>query len=120
MATDPLVPLKTPFKYNVGIGYETWINGRTGYNINKDLDQITKYFGLIRTYHDAAVGTPNPTVPQIEPTEQTLITYIAKTPSVELVMGTNANALAQGNGSKQFPWAPGLMTSSAYTDKWVT
>jgi Ca2+-binding RTX toxin-like protein len=117
MATDPLVPAKTPFSYNVGINYETWINGRNGYSITKDLDQITKYFGLIKTYHDAAVGTPNPTIPQIEPTEQTVISYVAKTSNVQLVMGTNANALAQGGFGT--PWSAGLMASSAYTDKWV-
>ncbi len=117
MATDPLVPAKAPFSYNIGINYETWMNGRTGYSIQKDLDQITKYFGLIKTYHDAAVGTPNPTIPQIEPTEQAVISYVAKTSNLQLVMGTNANALAQGGFGTA--WSAGLMTTSAYTDKWV-
>jgi Ca2+-binding RTX toxin-like protein len=117
MATDPLVPARTPFNYNVGINYETWMNGRTGYSITKDLDQITKYFGLIKTYHDAAVGTSNPTIPKIEPTEQTVISYVAKTSNLQLVMGTNGNALAQGGFGT--PWSAGLMTSLAYTDKWV-
>lgn len=31
MARDPLVPINTPFKYNVVINYESWENGRNGY-----------------------------------------------------------------------------------------
>ena len=57
--TDPLVPSKTPFGYNVGVNYESWEDGRVGYSIPKDLDQIFQNFRLIRTYHDAAVGTAN-------------------------------------------------------------
>jgi Ca2+-binding RTX toxin-like protein len=117
MARDPLVPINTPFKYNVGINYESWENGRTGYSITADLNQITKYFGLIKTYHDVAVGTSNPNNPTIDPTQQTVISYVTKTANVELVMGTLNNALWQGGFGQA--WAPGLMTSSTYTDKWV-
>ncbi len=45
MAPNPLIPLNTPFRYNIGINYESWENGRTGYSITADLDQITKNFG---------------------------------------------------------------------------
>ena len=62
MASDPLIPINTPFSYNVGINYETWENGRTGYSIAADLNQITQYFGLIKTFHDGAVGTPQRSV----------------------------------------------------------
>ena len=117
MALDPLIPINTPFSYNIGINYETWENGRTGYSITADLDQITQYFGLIKTFHDAAVGTANPNDPIIDPTQQQVISYVANTANVELAMGTNNNALAQGGFGQ--PWAPGLMTSSTYTDKWV-
>ena len=54
MAADPLVPVKTPFNYNLGINYETWENGRTGRSITADLDAITKNFGLFKTFHDEA------------------------------------------------------------------
>ena len=117
MARDPLIPINTPFKYNVGINYETWENGRNGYSITADLNQITKYFGLIKTFHDVAVGTANPNNPIIDPTQQEVISYVAKTANVELVMGTLNNALFQGGYGT--PWKPGLMTSSTYTDKWV-
>ena len=117
MASDPLIPINTPFSYNVGINYETWENGRTGYSITADLDQITQYFGLIKTFHDVAVGTANPNDPIIDPTQQQVISYVTNTASVELAMGTLNNALFQGGFGQA--WAPGLMTSSTYTDKWV-
>ena len=119
MALDSLIPINTPFSYNIGINYETWDAGRIGYSIPLDLDQITQYFGLIKTFHDAAVGTANPNDPIIDPTQQQVISYVANQPAknVQLVMGTNNNALAQGGFGT--PWAPGLMTSSTYTDKWV-
>jgi Domain of unknown function (DUF4114) len=117
MAPDPLVPINTPFSYNVGINYESWENGRTGYSIAADLDQITQYFGLIKTFHDVAVGTANPNDPIIDPTQQQVISYVANTANVELAMGTLNSALAQGGFGQ--PWTPGLMTSSTYTDKWV-
>jgi len=117
MASDPLVPINTPFSYNIGINYESWENGRTGYSITADLDQITQYFGLLKTFHDVAVGTANPNDPIIDPTQQQVISYIANTANVELSMGTLNSALAQGGFGQ--PWAPGLMTSSTYTDKWV-
>ena len=93
---DPLIPAKTPFNYNVGVNYESWEYGRKGYSIKADLDQITQKFGLIKTYHDVAVGTSNPTVPVIDPTQQQVINYVVKTPNVQLVMGTVTDALAQG------------------------
>ncbi len=116
MATDPLVPRSTPFNYNVGINYETWEAGRTGYSIPKDLQQITQNFKLIKTFHDVSVWPPNSTSPTIDPTQQKVITFVKNTTDVELVMGTNNNALAilDDNG-----WKPGLMYSRAYTDKWV-
>src|SRR5262249_53423024 len=114
---DPLIPAKTPFNYNVGINYESWEYGRTGYSIKADLDQITQKFGLIKTFHDMAVGTANPQIPVIDPTHRGVISYVAKTPNVQLVMGTANSALAQGGFGS--PWSAGLMTSSAYTDQWV-
>lgn len=117
MAAVPLIPINTPFSYNIGINYESWENGRTGYSITADLDQITQYFGLIKTFHDVAVGTINPNDPIIDPTQQQVISYVTGTANVELAMGTLNSALAQGGFGQ--PWAPGLMTSSTYTDKWV-
>jgi Ca2+-binding RTX toxin-like protein len=116
-STGSLVPAKTPFTYNVGINYESWIVGRTGYSITADLNQIFKNFGLIRTYHDAAVGTANPNIPQIDPTQLSVIKWVVQHPGAELVMGTNNNALAQGGFGS--PWSAGLMASKAYTDLWV-
>lgn len=113
-----LVPVNSPFSYNVGINYESWQNGRSGYTIAGDLDAITQNFKLIKTYHDAAVGTADPTTPIIDPTQQDVITYVVAHPGVELAMGTNNNALASGGYGT--PWSPGLMVDPAYTDKWVS
>ena len=65
---DPLVPSKSPLAYNVGVNYESWEVGRVGYSISADLDQISQNFKLVRTYHDAAVGTSDPTTPSMDPT----------------------------------------------------
>lgn len=116
MAYDPLVPVNTPFSYNVGINYETWENGRTGYSITADLNQITQYFGLIKTFHDVAVGTADPNNPIIDPTQQQVISYVAGTANVELAMGTLNSALVLGAPGA---WQQGLMTRSTYTDQWV-
>ncbi|MGH8115018.1 MAG: hypothetical protein ACREPS_08210, partial [Rhodanobacteraceae bacterium] len=112
------VPASTPFLYNAGINYETWTLGRNRRSINADLDQITKYYRLIKTFHDAAVGTSDPTTPIIEPTQQSAIDYIVAQSTLQLVMGTNNSALAQGGFGT--PWSPGLMNAKAYTDKWVS
>ncbi len=112
------VPASTPFLYNAGINYETWTLGRNSRIISADLDQITKYYGLIKTFHDAAVGTSDPSTPIIEPTQQSAIDYVVARPKLQLVMGTNNSALAQGGFGT--PWSPGLMNSKAYTDKWVS
>src|SRR5262249_13553688 len=112
-----LIAINTPCSYNIGINYESWENGRTGYSITADLNQIIQYFGLIKTYHDVAVGTSNPQTPQIDPTQQQVISYVVGTSNVQLVMGTENSALAQLNGST---WTAGLMTSATYTDQWVT
>ena len=117
LQSDPLVPTDTPFGYNVGINYESWESGRTGYSISADLDQITEYFKLIKTYHAAAVGTSNPTTPIIDSTQAEVINYVVATSDVELVMGTASSALAQGGFGT--PWSAGLMTDKAYTDAWV-
>ena len=118
LASDPLIPAETPFNYNVGINYESWESGRTGYSITADLNQITQYFKLIKTYHAAAVGTADPTNPIIDQTQADVIGYVVATTDVELVMGTANSALAQFDTSTS-TWAAGLMTDKAYTDKWV-
>jgi hypothetical protein len=114
-----LVPANTPFNYNLGVDYETWENGRTGRSISADLGQIGQYFKLVRTYHDAAVGVPPGSAPTIDPTEAEAITYIVNHPGMQLVMGTNNNAVAQGGPGT---WTAGLMTNTTdttYTDQWV-
>jgi len=116
-SSDPLVPSQTPFNFNAGINYESWTDGRDNRSIPKDLDQITQYFKLIKTFHAAAVGTSDPTQPEIDPTQQQVITYVTNHGGVELVMGTQNAALAAGGFGQ--PWAPGYMTSKAYTDAWV-
>ncbi len=117
VARDPLIPSKTPYTYNVGINYESWEVGRKGYSIPADLNQVFKNFGLIRTYHDAAVGTPNPNKPQIDATQAQVIKWVVQHPGAELVMGTNNNAIAQGGFGS--PWSAGLMANKSYTDQWV-
>lgn len=114
-----LVPANSPFSYNVGINYETWTMGRPNRDIDKDLDTVSKYFKLIKTYHAAAVGTQTPEVPIIDPTMLKVINYILanEDTKLELALGTNNNVLA--NGGYGLPWTPGLMTSKSYTDDWV-
>jgi hypothetical protein len=112
-AVTPVAPVVSPFSYNVGIDYETF-NTNT---IPADLIAIIKNFSLIRTYHDAAVGTNRPNIPQIDPGEAQVISFVAARNGIELVMGTNNNALAQGGFGQ--PWSAGLMTSKSYTDQWV-
>ncbi len=111
---DPLVPARTPYSYGVGINYETWEVGRTGYSIPADVGQTLKDFRLIRTYHD--VATYDMARPTIDPTQKQLIDAIRGKAGVELVMGTLNSALFQGGAGN---WTPGLMTSRTYTDAWV-
>ena len=111
-AAEPLIPAKTPFGYNVGINYESWEVGRTGYSIKADLDQIYDDFRLIRTYHDTLGATPI-----IDDTQAQVIDWVVAHPGVELVMGTNNTALAQGGYGA--PWSAGLMADKTYTDQWV-
>jgi len=110
---DPLVPSKTPFGYNVGVNYESWEVGRTGYSISADLEQISQNFKLVRTYHDSESGT----TPVMDGTQLEVIAWMVANPGMELVMGTNNSALAEGGFGS--PWSAGLMTSSTYTDAWV-
>lgn len=111
-----LVPTNSPFSYNVGINYETWTMGRANRDIDKDLDTITKYFKLIKTYHTAAVGKSQLTM---DPTMLKVVNYILahEDAKLELALGTNNNVLADGGYGK--PFTPGLMTSKTYTDSWV-
>jgi hypothetical protein len=108
--------ITTPFNYNAGINYESWTMGRTIMNVADDLAFVTGSFSLVKTFHDMAVGT---TAIEIDPTQQQVISFITgKTGQpVQLIMGTNSNALAQGGFGP--PWSAGLMTSSSYTDAWV-
>ena len=114
--SNHLVPANSPFSYNVGINYETWIVGRDARNIAKDLDTISNYFRLIKTYHCAAVGTSEVI---IDPTMEKVIQYVLahEEMNLELALGTNNNMLAAGGYGT--PWEPGLMTTKSYTDQWV-
>ena len=112
-AATAVAPVVSPFMYNVGIDYETFNTTA----ISADLTAVTKNFALIRTYHDAAVGTGHPDIPQIDPGEAQVISYVASHSPIQLVMGTNNNALAQGGYGQ--PWSAGLMTNRRYTDQWV-
>ncbi|MCE1248749.1 MAG: carboxypeptidase regulatory-like domain-containing protein [Firmicutes bacterium] len=114
--SDMQVPANSPFTYNIGINYESWTVGRNNRDINKDMQQISTYFKLVRTYHSTAVGTSDPTNPTIEPTQQTVITYVVQN-NMEMVMGTNMNEIVQGGYGT--PWSAGLMCDSNYTDLWV-
>ena len=120
-----LIPLNTPFDYNVGINYDT-ISPFGGFDtapqqdrIVKDLDVLTKSFHLIKTFFDVGVGTIDPTTPVSDPYQKTLITYVSSHPGLELAMGTIGASLAQGDGSIAKPWKAGLMDDPTYTDKWV-
>jgi hypothetical protein len=119
MATDPLVPTKTPFNFNLGINYATQEYGRTGRSITADLDQITQYFGLIRTYQDVQDPTSSSN-PTINLNEQQVINYIvdpSHAPNLQVAMGTWTSAVTSGGFGQA--WAAGFMTSQTYTDAWV-
>jgi hypothetical protein len=121
-ASDVLVPAQTPFGYNVGIDYETDVAGRIGRSIPADLNQITQYFGLVRTYHDTA--NPNSTTPIIDSYELQVIQYAMTHPAMNLVIGTFNSALVMGNtgsfcGVASGSFSAGLMDSPTYTDAWV-
>ena len=111
-----LVPANSPFNYNLGINYETWTQGRNQRVISKDLDTITKYFRLIKTFHTEAVGT---TEVLIDPTMKEVIDYVLSHDNlnIELVMGTGNNMLADGGYGT--PFKAGHMTTKTYTDSWV-
>jgi hypothetical protein len=109
----PIAPVVSPFAYNVGINYETFNTT----NVPADLAEITKNFSLIRIYRAAAVGTSNPENPIIDPAAGQVIKYVAANDSLQLVIGTNNSALAQGGFG--FPWRAGLMTDPNYTNKWA-
>lgn len=106
----------TPFSYNVGINYESWTMGRDSRVIATDLQNISTYFRLIKTFHTAGVGT---TSVVMDPTQIQVINFVTANPSLnmELIMGTNSSALAQGGYGS--PWTAGLMTTQTYTDAWV-
>jgi hypothetical protein len=114
--SDQLIPISTPFTYNVGINYESWTAGRGNRVIADDLDTISKYFRLIKTFHCEAVGT---TQVLMDPTQQEVIDYILAHPekSLELALGTSNAVLASGGFGT--PWVAGLMTTRTYTDQWV-
>lgn len=108
--------IKTPFSYNTGINYESWPMGRQSMDIPTNLNAVTQHFSLLKTFHCAAVGT---TKIGMDPTQEKVINFITgfSGQPLELIMGTNNSALAQGGFGT--PWSAGLMTSSDYTDKWV-
>lgn len=114
--SNDLIPSSTPFNYNVGINYESWTAGRNSRNIASDLDCITGYFRLIKTFHCEAVGTASV---EMDPTQNEIIQYILNHPekSIELALGTSNAVLAAGGWGA--PWKPGLMTERTYTDQWV-
>jgi hypothetical protein len=90
------------------------VDGRTGRSIAADLNQITQYFELVRTYHDTA--DPNSMTPTIDPNELQVIRYAMTHPALSLVLGTYNSALVIGTTGS---FGPGLMDSPAYTDAWV-
>ena len=114
--SDQLIPAGTPFSYNAGINYESWTVGRGSRVIADDMDTISRYFRLIKTFHCEAVGT---TQVLIDPTMQEVIDYILahEEKSIELAMGTSNAVLASGGFGT--PWTAGLMTTKSYTDQWV-
>ncbi len=111
-----LIPIHSPFSYNVGINYETYTAGRNSRVIETDLDTITNHFKLIKTFHCAGVGTTDIVM---DPNQKKLVDYLVNhiDDGLELAMGTNNSALASGGYGH--PFTPGLMTQQSYTDQWV-
>ncbi len=110
-----VIPANSPFSYNVGINYDSWNNGRDNMKINDDLDEITKYFKLIKTYYAAGVGTTNV---EMDPTNKQVIDYLVANidRDLEMGMGTNLTSLVI---NKNGIFTPGFMTTKSYTDEWV-
>ena len=113
-----VVPGTSPFGYNVGINYESYTAGRNNRNIDADLNQITQYFGVIKTFHSDPVGVPpgyNPATIGIDPTEQQVVSYVNSHPgpgggTLQLVMGSSNAVLAQtGPACGGAGWCPGLL-----------
>lgn len=113
-----VVPGTTPFGYNVGINYESYTVGRNNRNVGADLDQITQYFGMIKTFHSDPVGVPpgyNPATVGMDPTEQQVVGYVNTHPgpgggTLQLVMGSSNALLAQtGPACAGAGWCPGLL-----------
>ncbi|NQV01561.1 MAG: hypothetical protein HQ542_02865 [Bacteroidia bacterium] len=113
-----LVPPISPFNYNVGINYDSWTDGRANRSIPADLDEVTRYFKLIKTFIAAGVGGGTIEV-VMDPTQKEVVDYIVahQAEGLELAMGTNISSIAAGGWNS--PWTPGLMTQKSYTDKWV-
>ncbi len=108
----------TPFGYNVGINYETYTVGRNNRDITADLNQITQYFGMIKTFHSDPVGVPpgyNPATIGMDPTEQQVVNYVDTHPgpgggTLQLVLGTSNALLAQTGSACPGPgFCPGLL-----------
>ena len=101
------VPAASPFDYNVGINYETYTAGRHNRNIAADLNQITQYFGLIKTFHSDPVGVPpgyNPATVGMDPTEQQVVNYVDTHTgpgggTLQLVIGTSNAVLSQSGAA---------------------
>lgn len=118
LVTDGInvIPTNSPFSYNMGINYDSWHQGRDNMKIGDDLDEITKYFKLIKTFYAAGVGT---TTVEMDPTTKKVIEYMVTNidKELELAMGTNLSSLAINNGGV---FSAGYMTSRTYTDSWVS
>lgn len=94
-SSGDIVPPISPFSYNVGINYDSWTDGRNQRSIPADLDEVTKYFRLIKTFIVAGVGTSEIVM---DPDQKQVVDYIVahQAEGLELAMGTNISSIAQG------------------------
>lgn len=96
------VPTSSPFSYNVGCTYDSWMQSWIAYSredtvkyVAKDLDGITSHFRMIHTYHDAAVGTSELLV---DPGTLGVLTYAKEhqDKNLQLLLATNEDAATAG------------------------
>ncbi|MBI4798113.1 MAG: hypothetical protein HY794_05145 [Desulfarculus sp.] len=112
------VPTSSPFDYNVGVTYDSWMQSWIAYSradtvkfVAQDLDKITGHFKMIHTYHDAAVGTSELLV---DPGTLGVLTYAKDHPDkgLQVFLGTNedaATASKLGNADYAKRWVQTIL-----------
>lgn len=110
-----------PFMYPVGINYR--FPPHHTKRMRAQMDLLTCYFSLIKTFDCTKERSEEI---EMNDSMQELIGFITryKQRTLQLIMGANNNALARKEHQEDMHheherWIPGLMTHTAYANKWV-